>query len=491
MKSVFIKYITTFAVIIVISFLMLSSIITVSIDDYAMDARENDVTLVAQITAALIEDEYQKDESTPLAAFIENNANRPNRILAAVAPYAEKTALFIVDTSGAVLINPSANPLITITSIHADIIAKLVQDGSYSEFGRLDGKLPRPHIVYATPISKTSGEVVGAVFACTADVGADALIKPLTQSIVLANLWVMLAVMIAVYFITERMLTPLRDMRQAAREFADGNFAARIRVTEQDEIAELATAFNQMADSLAQSETMRSTFLANVSHDLRTPMTTIAGYIDGILDGVIPSERQSHYLGIVSSEVHRLSRLVSQLLDISRMEAGIRTFSAAPFDLCEVARLALLSFESKIEQKKLEVEFDAEDDPMPVHADRDAIHQILYNLLENAIKFSYDGGRLSLSIRAGERGRYTVRVYNEGNGVSAEDLPYIFDRFYKSDKSRGLDKVGVGLGLYIVKTMLTACGESICAESEEGRYCAFEFTIRRADPHALQKPQDN
>ena len=158
----------------------------------------------------------------------------------------------------------------------------------------------------------------------------------------------------------------------------------------------------------------------------------------------------------------------------------MQKFNFTDFDVCEVARLILISFESKIDEKHLDVAFECDEERMMVHADRDAIHQVLYNICDNAIKFSREGGKLRLSVTAAERGKYRISVYNEGSGVAKEDLPYLFDRFFKSDKSRGLDKVGVGLGLYICKSILAAHGESIRAESEEGKYCEFIFSLKRA-----------
>ena len=158
------------------------------------------------------------------------------------------------------------------------------------------------------------------------------------------------------------------------------------------------------------------------------------------------------------------------------MEAGMRQFNPTEFDICELARLILISFESKIDEKHLDVDFDIEEERMPVIADRDAMHQILYNLCDNAIKFSNEGGLLRIRIRTGERGKYAVTVYNEGTGIPKEDLPYIFDRFYKSDKSRGLDKIGVGLGLYIVKTMICSHGEDISVTSGSEK-TEFTFTL--------------
>jgi signal transduction histidine kinase len=235
---------------------------------------------------------------------------------------------------------------------------------------------------------------------------------------------------------------------------------------------------------------MRNTFMSNVSHDLRSPMTSISGFIDGILDGVIPPEKHRYYLQIVSSEIQRLSRLVGSLLDLSRIQAGERKFTMAPFDICEMGREILISFEQKINRKHLEVEFDCEDDRMSVAADRDAIYQILYNLCDNAIKFSSEGALLRISIERLKSRKVLVSVYNEGQGISPADLPYVFERFYKSDKSRGLNKTGVGLGLFISKTIIAAHGEQISVTSEEGKNCEFTFTLPIAEGNGAAQTPD-
>lgn len=267
-------------------------------------------------------------------------------------------------------------------------------------------------------------------------------------------------------------------MSRAAKSFALGQFDVRVPVIGHDEVAELAVAFNNMAASLERLEETRRTFLANVSHDLRTPMTSIGGFIDGILDGTIPPEKHTEYLTRCSNEVKRLSRLVSTLLDITRIQAGERKFSKTSFDICEMAREIITSFEKRIEAKNLDVEFECENDKMLAFADRDAIYQVIYNICDNAVKFSREGGKYRIRITSKDK-KINVSVYNEGQGIPEEDLAIVFDRFYKSDKSRGLDKSGVGLGLYIAKTIIDAHGEEIKVRSVWGQYCEFIFTLTK------------
>lgn len=337
--------------------------------------------------------------------------------------------------------------------------------------------------------------MVGSVMTCTLNSGFDELLEAMNKTIIMSSLWLMLAALIAVYFISERLVSPIRAMSRAAKEFAAGHFDVRVPVNGNDEVAELSEAFNNMANSLQHSEETKQIFLSNVSHDLRTPMTTISGFIDGILDGAIPPEKHQYYLGVIASEVRRLSRLVSTLLDITKIQAGERKFNMAPFDICEQAREIIISSEQRLEEKKLDVQFDADRDNMYVNADRDAIHQILYNICDNAIKFSKEGGVYDISIRESGN-KVVISVYNEGDGIPEEDLPYVFDRFYKSDKSRGLDKTGVGLGLYIARTIIEAHKEKIWVESEYGKWCKFTFTLPKAaapkdDRKNIAEMQDN
>jgi signal transduction histidine kinase len=277
-------------------------------------------------------------------------------------------------------------------------------------------------------------------------------------------------------------------MAIAARAYAKGDFSKRITVTPDAELGALAATFNQMADGINKLETMRRGFIADVSHELRTPMTTIGGFIDGILDGVIPPDQQEKYLLIVSDEVKRLSRLVSSLLDITKIQAGERKFVKGDFDICESARQIIISCEQRLLEKKLDVEFTCDEDNMLAYADADAIYQILYNLCDNAIKFSRVGGKYRVSVIRNDK-KIFVSVFNEGDGIPGEDLPFVFERFYKADKSRGLDATGLGLGLYICKAIIDAHGEEIWVKSEYGKNCEFVFTLQSALPTTIDKEE--
>jgi signal transduction histidine kinase len=482
-KSVFAKYLTAFALIILVSFFMLASIVTSMVRAYASDAKEEEIGWIASSSREVIRNVYHSwDGSGDFPDFVLESKADLKKILDAISNRDSNLSVFITDEAGKILLIagiPEGIPEMALVPDKA--VLDLKENGEYFTSGTLGDLYKNRHLIAAYAVAGSEQNMVGSVFVCSSSAQEDALISIMTETIIMASLWVMLAAMIAVYFISDRIIGPLHSMKNAAKQFARGDFEARVVVSGKDEIAELGAAFNSMAQSLEHLETMRNSFLANVSHDLRTPMTTISGFIDGINSGAIPPEKHSYYLNIISGEVHRLSRLVSQLLDISKLESGDRKFVPAPFDVCETARLILISFEQRIEEKRLDILFETDADSMIAYADKDSIHQVMYNLCENAIKFSREEGMLRISIKRGEKNKLVISVYNEGAGIPREDLPLVFDRFYKSDKSRGLDKNGVGLGLYIVKTIVEAQGESISVQSEPGEYCEFDFTLEESD----------
>ena len=472
-RSVFSRLAAIFVLIVVISFSLIAYIVISITGDYARTEKTDNIIKTAEAISNIIRvtsaDLDQNGETQDLSVDT-------YRAIITVSASADGVNAFIADPDGMVLFcDTGMKQDLTGARIADDALLSGVRTGeTYCASSDLGGVLPHTSLVAARMIGDSPDGIVVVYAESRAET---AMLNLLIRTIVLSTMWVLIAMLLAIFFVSERTIGPLKTMSRAAKQFAGGRLDVRVPVTGHDEIAELASTFNNMAESLANSEKTRSSFLGNVSHDLRTPMTTISGFIDGILDGTIPPEDQEYYLKIVSSEVKRLSRLVSALLDISRLQAGERKFHPENFDICEMARQIVLSFEQLIEDKRLDVSFEAERDSMMAYADRDAIHQVLYNITDNAVKFSCDEGLLRIKIYLYDK-QIHVSVYNEGVGIPKEDLPFVFDRFYKSDKSRSLDRTGVGLGLYICRSVIEAHGGTIVARSEAGKYCEFEFTLR-------------
>lgn len=483
-RSVFTKFVSLFMLILLASFLVLSTILTSLVNTYNIDVKMNSMADAAYSASMYLRGQFTESGCEDFTDYLHEKKREIMPVVDLLSINVDNMMLWVVDETGDTVLtggswkadSAQSESLLRNATFPESVIHTLNTDGTISDTGNLSGFFDKGHCTYGVALYAPDSRFIGAVIASTDSIGMSQLLEAMDNTVLMSTLWIMLAALIAVYFITERMVAPLKSMSRAAKSFAKGKFDARVTVTGSDEIAELAVAFNNMAENLATANEMQRSFVANVSHDLRTPMTTISGFIDGILSGAIPEEKHEYYLGVISEEVRRLSRLVTALLDISRMQAGERKFTMADFDICELSRQVLISFEQKIEAKKLDVSFECDSDRMDVIGDRDAIHQVLYNICDNAIKFSHDGGKYDIRITEKDK-RIHVSVYNEGVGIPSEDVARIFDRFYKSDKSRGLDKSGVGLGMYISRTIIDAHGEKIWAESELGKWCRFTFTL--------------
>ncbi len=476
LKSLFSKYLVIFLAIILISFSVLAGVVSSMVSGYSASAKEEAVVAGTEYVTDFFEGSFRASYYGSFSQYVYLHRDMLSGALELAASDDTENLAFVTDETGTVLLAAKGEDRYLSTVIGAETLHSLAIANTTTHTD-LGGLLTGKYLLCTSPITDSSEHIVGYVIYGSSSSGISGLVETMLKTMLIACMWVMIAAMIAVYFISEKMTNPLKEMSRAAKQYAAGKFDVRVPVKGSDEVAELALAFNNMANSLATVEEQRRSFLANVSHDLRTPMTTIAGFIDGILDGAIPQDRQPYYLELIASEVRRLSRLVASLLDISRIQAGERKFTKTTFDICEMARQILISFEQRIDEKKLNIEFNCDRDNMTVYADRDAIHQVLYNICDNAVKFSNPAGTYRISITAKDKKTY-VSVYNEGQGIPSDELPYVFDRFYKSDKSRGLDKTGVGLGLYITKTIMDAHNEEIWVKSVFGEYCEFVFTLQ-------------
>ena len=364
--------------------------------------------------------------------------------------------------------------------VDGEYMRKVVENGGDVATGLIKGLYEESRYVVSTPITDViSGNNLGIVIVSRPTLATTEVMTRISNIFMMVSLLVILFSVIAMSIIVRRQSDPLKQMANAARSFGHGDLDARVRLTEDypEEVEDLARAFNNMAQELQKSEYQRKEFVTNVSHELKTPMTTISGYVDGILDGTIPPQRQRYYLQIVSDETKRLSRLVRSMLDISLLQdqGGVPEDKKIQFDMEETMGQVLITFEKKITDKNLEVEVDMPEHPVYTNANQDYVTQVIYNLIDNAVKFCPQGGTLGLKIREGGSKVY-VSVSNTGETIPAEELPLLFDRFHKTDKSRSQNRDGWGLGLYIVKTIVCSHGENISVSSRDGR-TEFTFTM--------------
>lgn len=347
------------------------------------------------------------------------------------------------------------------------------QEKPISRLGKL---FTTPHYASAEVLKNSSGTKIGYVIAADSMSEINGFMKQVSKIYLVSIIFPLLLTFAAFSFMTYRIAKPLRLMSEAAKAMSKGDFSRRIPVMRDDEIGQLAVSFNQMTNSLARLEETRKSFIANVSHELKTPMTTISGFIDGIIDGTIESDKQNYYLQIVRDEVKRLSRMVESMLSVSRLESNEFVLKKEQFNLREQVLNVVIAQEQRIEKKNLQIiGLDLLPD-VTIEADKDLIHRVVYNLVDNAVKFTNDGGKITFNINCSSKD-VTFRIENTGKGIPQNELPYVFERFYKVDKSRSFNKESTGLGLYIVKTIIKNHGGVISVSSIENQFTAFEFTL--------------
>ena len=416
-------------------------------------------------------------ESGRFLTIEELQNDRDFRQLASFAATVSDVHFMICDREGHVLLSTDKDLTGMTVTMPAKMTREIMEQGETSARDDLGGLYENKRFVVGVPaVNPTSGEVVGEVFAVSTSASLDAMWQGFVGLFFMTALVVLMISFMASSVTTMRQIQPIREMAAATRQYAEGNFDIRMNdYGRDDEIGELAASFNNMAEILQQTERQRREFIANISHELKTPMTTIAGYTDGILDGTIPPENERQYLQIISNESRRLSRMVRRMLDVSQLQVMDPLRGGNHFDICESMRRVLISMEKKINDRHLDVDADIPEEPILVLGDNDMITQVIYNLLENAAKFAREGSTLYLGVTTID-GKARVTVRNVGDTIPAEELPLLFERFHKSDKSRSEDKDGVGLGLYIVKTILEQHRETIRVTSENG-VTAFTFSL--------------
>ena len=425
-----------------------------------------------------------KDNANAISGFL-NKGVPPERLENFLYGFSHsaKKNIIIINNEGKILMESTIDNSYNSNMGFVDkkYCEKVLSGQAHIEKGTMGGIYSKEMFTLQRPvIEKRSEEVVGAVFISMPAPEMIQLQGELWKTMSIAIIIVLFMSFVLSYALSKRISRPIKDIGTAVNRFAKGDLSSRVELEERKanitEIQELAVAFNDMAFHIEKAEDIRNNFISDVSHELRTPMTTIGGFVDGILDGTIPKDRQSDYLVIVKDEIARLSALTNSFLDVTRRSSGKQNLEMTNFDINETIRRTLFNFEQRICEKSLEVDVVFETESCVVKADKDEITRVLTNLIENAIKFTNEGGILRISTGSRQHEVF-VSVYNTGCGIAEEDRKLIFERFYKADKSRSLNREGTGIGLFIVKEIINRHGGNISVKSVEGEYAEFIFTL--------------
>ena len=479
MKSIYKRQLVMMVSIVAVSFTLLSAAFMLLSYRYILSekrqALERNAEDIASLTSRYISSAWGGD--------IQGEAFRNSLYLIVRS---SDSYVVLSDTEGSMIYACDGDTYYSVDKrVPESVTRQVLEQGKFTGMSDLGGLFDKNSYVVGVPFVLTRGTisvVQGMVLVSTDTAAVQSMWQDTVAIFFFVAVIVLMIAVVASSLFASYQSRPLNEMAEAARKFGQGEFDTRVTGYENrgDEIGALAEAFNSMANSLEKVESQRADFIANVSHELKTPMTTIAGFAEGILDGTIPQEREKESLQIIVSETRRLSRLVRRMLDLSRLNALAESSITAQeqFDLTEVMSRVIVSLEGKITGRKLDVDVQMPDEKLMVWGDPDSITQVCYNLLDNAAKFAATGSVITIVITKKD-GKACTTVRNLGATIPKDELPVLFDRFHKADYSRSMDREGVGLGLYIVKTILGNLKEDIHVTREDG-VTEFTFTLTLA-----------
>jgi signal transduction histidine kinase len=397
--------------------------------------------------------------------------------LDALDTYLDAT-LWIINPSGRMILD-SSSPVNVETEVVIENFDSTVTSGSNYVVGDFFHTFDETMLSVFAPITadyKVKGYVVIHKPISSIQTAANSL---LTISYLMLVILFLLSLIILIFF-TEIVYIPLRKITEATEQYASGNMHYEFTVESEDEMGYLAASLSYMASEIARSEDDQKKFIANVSHDFRSPLTSIKGYLEAMIDGTIPPEMHEKYLSIVLNETERLTKLTNSLLTLNNLNTKGIMLNKSDFDINGVIRNVAASFEGTCRERTIAIELVLTGDQMYVFADIDKIQQVLYNLLDNAIKFSHHDSIIKMETTE-KYNKIFISVKDSGIGIPKDDLKLIWDRFYKSDSSRGKDKKGTGLGLSITKEIIRSHGENINVISTEGVGTEFIFSLPKSD----------
>lgn len=463
--SLYSKLVATYFAVIFISFVFLAVLLSIWFENYYYDQRKQALLKEAEVFNGMME-EFAKGEKDPQSLRQELNAL--DRLLNTKIWFIDRYT-FIVASS-----REDENSLVS-SWITVEEIGQALKGKTIAKEGVFQDRFKTPMLTVAFPLV-VDNKIYGAAIMNSPIYEIRGALRKVYLVIWISAIFAITISTFIIYSLSQKILIePLYNINRIARDISNGEFAKRVNITSRDEIGELAESFNYMADTLQNLENLRRDFIANISHELRSPITSIRGFIQGILDDTIPEDRQKYYLEIALNESKRLTRLISDILDLSRLESGEFSLKLGSFDINELIRINILRFENEIENKKLNVDVTLAGEELYVTGDRDRIGQVISNLIDNAIKFTVENGKIGLKTRI-EGKKVVISVSDTGVGIPEDELKLIWDRFHMVDKSR-TNKKGTGLGLSIVRQIINQHGEKIWVESKEGEGTNFSFTM--------------
>lgn len=470
-KTVFSKLMIIFIVIILISTVVSAVLISQSYsDEYTKRAQEDMIDVAKDVSAVAAYNYYNIISLGDFVRLVSQQAANNDDVI------------WVVNMDGEVRLSvgPAGETNITkddILKYYANMLDE-VQKGNIAKLtSESDNAFDTPVLTVGMPVI-VYGDTIGAVLVHKKLSDLNGAMVDMYSRIVFAALLSAIVAVVLIYFLAKNILKPLKKVTEATAQLARGNFDVRLDLNSEDEIGELSRTFNSVAKDLGKYENIRRSFVANVSHELRSPLTSMQGLVQGVLDGTIPEEQRDYYLSVVLDETRRLNYLINDLLDLSQIESGKLDFNIQKTDINELIRRCLITFESKIFAKNIEVVVDIKDEKQFVMADENRIKQVLMNLIDNAVKFTPNMGTIKIYTSESPASVF-VNVNNSGGPIPEEDLPYVFERFYKADKSHTRTQEGTGIGLSIVKKVLDGHGQNIWVKSSEGEGTTFTFTLKK------------
>ncbi len=464
-RTLTLKFILSFAAVLLLSFLFTSTIGSGMIEKNVLKRTSTRIyNLASDVSDRQAQEYYDSDSSSSLSLLYDE--------LQSIAS-AEQVEIWIIDTSGTILLN-TASDILDDAAVIEDFDPISLGSSYYSTgdfFGCFTSRMVSVLVPVTYNLNLKGYVAVHYPYSSLID-ERESLLG--TFILILAAVFLILAAALVVLLYV--IYGPLRKITLGAKEYASGNLAYRIPVNSDDELGYLANTLNYMSSELEKTGEFQRKFIANVSHDFRSPLTSIKGYIEAMLDGTIPVEMQERYLRIVLNETERLNKLTQEMLTLNNLDNKGFLLNITKFDINQMIKHTAESFEGTCREKKIQLELLLTDETMLVYGDVGRIQQVLYNLLDNAIKFSPQNSSIEIETTV-RHGKLYISVRDYGVGIPRDSIQKIWNRFYKIDASRGKDKRGTGLGLSIVQEIIQAHGQKIDVISTEGAGTEFIFTL--------------